>query len=139
MANTATAKSATPNRLTFELAGDGTVVGPTITNAQLLAAMVAGPLKDAFNATYVTDGTSVQSQMRKNLIYGVPGTDSRGCRMFLTPLVTVADTTAQVNQPSVDVDTDATTATKPEINITMSDTTGTLYALVIEHIWSPNQ
>lgn len=139
MANTATLKSATPNRLVYELAGDGTVAGPTIANATLLADAVTGPLENALNDTYATDGVSVQSAMRKALLYGVPGTDSRGCRITLVPITTVTDTTGQVNQPSVDVDTDAVTVTKPEINITMSDTTGTLYALIIEHIWSPNQ
>ena len=134
MANTATLRSATPNRLVYELAGDGTVAGPTIANATLLTDMVAGPLENAYSASYAN-----QAAMRLALIYGVPGTTSAGCRIFLTPMTTVADTTAQVNQPSVDVDVDAVTATRPEINVTMSDTTGTLYALVIEHIWSPNQ
>lgn len=125
MANVATKVAATQNRLVYSIAGDGTVAGPTIANATLLADMVAGsPLRDLWNATYAN-----QAAMRAALM-------ANEGRILITMLTTVADTTAQVNQASVDVDTDAVTATKAEINVTMSDTTGTLMYLSIEHIHS---
>lgn len=146
MANTAVKISASPNHLSYLLTGDGTVVGPTIANATLLADMVRGPLEDAYNQEYTTDGTSVQSAMRKALLGGLVSSNglasgvgqgfAGGCVMWLQAITTVADTTAQINQPSVDVDTDAVTAVKPEVNITMSDTTGTLYMLHIFHLHS---
>ncbi len=125
MANTAVKVSASPNHLTYLLTGDGTVVGPTIANATLLSDMVGGPLRDAYNAILTT-----QAAMRAQLIGGLaPGQ----CEMNLHMIATVADTTAQVNQPSVDVDVDAVTITKAEINITMSDTTGTIGYLTLRH------
>jgi hypothetical protein len=48
----------------------------------------------------------------------------------------VNDVTAEQNQISVDVDVDAVTATKPEVNVTMSDTTGQEAYLTIEFLHS---
>lgn len=125
MANTATKKFAGAHRLVYELVGDGTVVGPTIANATLLADMVAGPMKDLYNATYAS-----QALMRAALLYGNPG------RILTQVQVAVNDVTAEKNQVSIDTDTDAVTATKPEINITMSDTTGQIAVLTLEYVHS---
>ena len=114
MANVATVKSSSPNHLTFELVGDGTVAGPTIANAALLALMEPGPLRNAWDATYAD-----QDAMRDALLGG-----GAGCDCFVQLNVTPVDTTAETNQVVVDVDVDAVTATKAEINFGMSDTTG---------------
>lgn len=128
MANTAAIISATPSRQTWLLTGDGTVAGPTITNAQLLAAAERnGPLRELLSATYAN-----QAAMR--LVF-----DGSGARILLRMRTTVADTTAEVNQPSADVDVDAVTATAPEINCTMSDTTGTVAILIIEAVRTVDQ
>ena len=116
MANTAVKETSTPNRVTYLLTGDGTVAGPTLANATLLADMSLGPLRDAWNRAYAT-----QADMRTALLAG-----GQNCLHIIVMIATVADTTAQINQPSADVDTDAVTATKAEINISMSDTTGTI-------------
>lgn len=127
MANTAVKISSSPNHLSYLLTGDGTVVGPTIANATLLADMEnKGPLYEAWFTVWTT-----QAAMRSALLGG-----GARCMASLLMLTTVADTTAQINQPSVDVDTDAVSVTKAEINITMSDTTGTLGILTLEHYHS---
>ncbi len=123
MANTATLVSSSPNHITYLLTGDGTVIGPTITNATLLADMAPGPLRDAWNLVLTT-----QAAMRTALLGG-----GEGCVASLQLVATGTDTTAQVSQPVVDVDTDAVTITKAEINIGMSDTTGQLAYLTLEH------
>lgn len=125
MANTATLVTATPYRVVYLLQGDGTVAGPTIANATLLADMVAGPLEDIFNATYAN-----QAAMRTACLTSAP------CRALVQMRTTVNDVTAEVNQVSVDVDVDAVTATKPEVNVTMSDTTGQFAYLTIEYLHS---
>lgn len=128
MANTATKASAGPCHLTYELAGDGTVAGPTIANATLLADMHnGGPLHDAWNSTFAN-----QAAMRTALLGGAGGANRQGCICVLQMAVTVADTTAQVNQACADVDVDAVTATKAELNISMSDTTGTIGFLTLQ-------
>jgi hypothetical protein len=126
MANTATKVSASPNYLTYLLTGDGTVAGPTIANATILADMEDGPLKDAWKLAYAN-----QAAMRVALLGG--GAD---CRMAIQLVATGVDVTAQVNQPVADVDVDAVSATKAEINIGMSDTTGQLAYLHISHAHS---
>jgi len=128
MANTAAKVSASPNHLTYLLTGGGTggggeEVGPTVANATILADMVPGPLRDAWNATYAD-----QAAMRTALLGG--GAD---CHVEVQLAVAVNDTTAELNQVSVDVDVDAVTATKAEINISMSFTTGQLAYLHIKH------
>jgi hypothetical protein len=131
MANTAVKVSASPNHLTYILTGDGTQVGPTVANATILADMVPGPLKDAWSAVLTT-----QAAMRNQLLGGLSGaaTGSEGsCDASVLLLAAVKDVTAEINQPSVDVDTDAVTATKAEINITMSDTTGQIAMLTLRH------
>ncbi len=125
MANTATVKVATPVRLSYELVGDGTVAGPTIANATILAALPNGPLKDAWNATYAD-----QAAMRNALLYGV---GALSCEVRSTLVATGVDVTAEKNQVVVDVDTDAVTATKAEINFGMSDTTGQRALVVFEY------
>ena len=117
--------TATPYRVVYLLEGDGTVVGPTITNATLLADMVAGPLKDVYNATYAGQAT-----MRTACLTSAP------CRAIVQLRATGNDVTAEKNQITVDVDVDAVTATKPEVNITMSDTTGQFAYLTLEHLHS---
>lgn len=125
MANTATVVSATPNHLTFLLTGDGTVAGPTIANATILAAMVGGPLKDAWNTVLTT-----QAAMRSALLGGLA---PQSCRAIIQLVASPVDTTAQVNQCCIDVDTDAVSTTKAEINVQMSDTTGQLAYLTLVH------
>ena len=117
--------TSTPYRVVYLLEGDGTVVGPTIANATLLADMVAGPLKDVFNATYTGQPT-----MRTACLASQP------CRAIVQLRATGNDVTAERNQITVDVDVDAVTATKPEVNITMSDTTGQFAYLTIECLHS---
>ncbi|MDP2310922.1 MAG: hypothetical protein Q8P18_33190 [Pseudomonadota bacterium] len=125
MANTATKKAATPYRLVYELVGDGTVVGPTITSAIMIADCAAGPLKDLLSASYAS-----QALMRTSFLYGTPA------EMRTQVQIAVNDVTAEKNQISIDVDADAVTATRPEINVAMSDTTGQTAILVIEYIHS---
>jgi microcystin degradation protein MlrC len=122
VANAPTIKTATPYRLVVSMAGDGTVAGPTLDNAAIVAALPAGPLKDTFSAVYAD-----QAAMRAALLYGNP------VQMFITMQTTVNDTTAQVNQCAVDVDTDAVSPTKPEINFAMSDTTGQVAILTVQY------
>lgn len=134
MVNTAVKVSASPNHITYVLTGDGTVVGPSIANATLLADMVMGPLRDAYNGVLTT-----QAAMRNALLGGLivgPILGGGGCYAIIQMITTVADTTAQVNQPSVDVDTDAVSTTKAKVNITMSDTTGTVGFLHLMHMHS---
>jgi microcystin degradation protein MlrC len=125
MANTAALVTSTPYRVVYLLTGDGTVAGPTLDNALLLSDMVAGPLKDIFNATY-----SNQAAMRVSCLTSAP------CRALVQMRATVNDVTAEKNQVSVDVDVDAITASKPEVNITMSDTTGQVAYLTLEYLHS---
>lgn len=123
MPNTAVVQSASSNHVTFLLTGDGTAVGPTLTNAQILAAMEDGPLKDAWNATHAD-----QAAMRLALLAG-----GDNCEANIQMVATGADITAEVNQVVCDVDADAVTATKAEINLGMSDTTGQLAYLTLKH------
>lgn len=124
MANTVTKKFASPHRLVYEIAGDGTASG-TIDQATLAADAASGPLKDI-----LTSVLSTQAAMRTNLLYGNPIKISAWYRTV------VADTTAQVNQLAVDVDTDAVSTTKAEINYQIHDTTGTTATLEIEFLHS---
>jgi len=125
MANTATLVTATPYRVVYLLEGDGTVAGPTIANATLLADMVAGPLKDVYNATYAN-----QAAMRTACLTTAPA------RALVQLRTTGVDVTAERNQITVDVDVDAVTATKPEVNIGMSDTPGQFAYLTLECLHS---
>lgn len=124
MANTETKKFASPHRLVYEIAGDGTASG-TIAQATLAADCVAGPLKDL-----LTSALTTQAAMRTSLLYSNP------IKMTAWYRTVVADTTAQVNQLAVDVDTDATSTTKAEINYQIHDTTGTVAILEIEYVHS---
>lgn len=126
MANTATKITATPCHVVYLLTGDGTVAGPTLANATILADMVAGPLKDAWSATYANQGAM------RNALLGM----GAYCRCTIQLLATGTDTTAQVNQVVADVDTDAVTPTKAEINFGMSDTTGQLAMVTFEYVHS---
>lgn len=123
MANTAAKVSSSPNHLTYLLTGDGTVAGPTIASATILADMEPGPLKDAWAASYAN-----QAAMRTALLGG--GAD---CEARVQLVATGVDVTAEKNQPTVDVDVDAVTATRAEINIGMSDTTGQIAYLHLSH------
>ena len=125
MPNTAALVTSTPYRVVYLLTGDGTVAGPTLTNAVLLADMVAGPLKDIYNATYLN-----QAAMQTACLTSAP------CRALVQLRETGNDTTATPNQITVNVDVDAVTVTKPEVNITMSDTTGQIAYLTLECLHS---
>lgn len=134
MVNIAVKIAAGPHHLSYLLTGDGTQVGPTIANATILADMVPGPLREAWNSVL-----SSQAVMRSALLGGLASVSAcpAGCRAHLLLLTAVQDVTAVINQPSIDVDTDAVTATKAEINITMSATTGQRAVLTLHHDWSP--
>jgi len=124
VANTAVKVSSSENHLTYLLTGDGTVVGPTIPSATLLADMnVGGPLWEAWNTTYAN-----QAAMRTALLGG-----GANCEISIQLVATGVDVTAEKNQVTADVDVDAVTATKAELNIGMSDTTGQLAYLHIKH------
>lgn len=120
MANVFATTFVSPYRWMGTLTGDGTVAGPTVANATILAALPAGPLRDAFNAEYAS-----QALMRTALL-----NMGAGVRCTIQLVVTIADVTAQVNQVVADVDTDAVTATKAEINYGMTDSTGATLAIV---------
>jgi hypothetical protein len=124
---TAVAVSASPNHLTFLLTGDGTAA-LILANSTIQAAMVAGPLKNAWDTVLTT-----QAAMRAKLLGGDSAATGGFCEARLLLLVTPVDTTAQINQPTVDVDTDAVSTTKAEINVGMSATTGQIAYLTLEH------
>ena len=123
MANTAVLQYASRNRLVYLLTGDGTVVGPTITSAILIADSAPGPLRDILSAAYLNQGA-----MRIACLNCQP------CRVITQLMATGVDVTAESNQITVDVDVDAATPTRPEINITMSDTTGQIAVMTLEYI-----
>lgn len=108
MSNILTYKHSTPHRITYFLAGDGTAA-QVIPNATLLADMEAGPLRDLFNATYAN-----QAAMRAALL-------EESVEIRIRPRAHPAVVTAEVSTWAVDVDVDAVTATKPEINVTCPD------------------
>lgn len=119
MGATVTVKKATRSRLTLLVAGDGTATH-IITQAVLAAAMVDGPLKTQWTKVHTT-----QAAMRAALL------EEKG-RIVIRARTQVADTTAQVNQPAADVDTDAVSTTKAEINLQLSDTTGQEFYIDLE-------
>jgi len=124
VANTAVKVSSSPNHLTYLLTGDGTVIGPTIANATIVADMPEnGPLWAAWNRTYGN-----QAAMRTALLGG-----GAECEVSIQLVATGVDVTAERNQVTIDTDTDAVTATKAEINVGMSVTTGQLAFLHIKH------
>ena len=129
MVNTAVLQSSSPNHATYLLTGDGTVPGPTIPSATLLTDMEPGPLRNAFASIHGN-----QAAMRTALLGG--GAD---CEANVQMLVAVVDITVEANQVSVDVDVDAVTAALPEVNISMSDTTGQIAMLSLKHRHSPSQ
>ncbi len=134
MVNTAVKVSASPNHLTYILTGDGTQLGPTIANSVIVADMVQGPLRDAWFAVLTT-----QAAMRNALLGGLsagPVLGGGGCYAIVQLLASGKDVTAEINQITVDVDTDAVTITKAEINIAMSDTTGQIAMLHLMHMHS---
>jgi len=115
MANAVTKVSASPNHITYLITSDGTgAASPPIANATLLTDMEDGPLRDAWKLAYAN-----QAAMRVALLGG--GAD---CRASVDPVVQVVSTTAELNQITVDVDVDAVTATKAEVNVGMSQTSG---------------
>ena len=125
MANAVALQNSGPNHATYRMTGDGTVAGPVRANAAILAELPVGPLRDLFAATYAD-----QAAMRTALLEGNPGV----CLVQMR--ATVNDVTAEQNQVSVDVDVDAVTATQPEINFTMSDTTGQVAYCTFLHLHS---
>lgn len=125
MANTTALVTSTPYRLVYLLTGDGTVTSPILTSATAITNSTAGPLRDALSASYAS-----QALMQAAFLRGNP------VRTTITLRNAVNDVTAEQNIPTVDVDTDAVTVTRPEFNITMSDTTGQIAYLEIEYIHS---
>ncbi len=112
MAVTAVKKTASACRLTFLVTQDGTAGSTLIlTNAVLQAACVAGPLKDALAAVYVTDGVSVTSAIQTVIGGGVVQTT-------ITPRTgAAAGGLTEDGAWAVFADTDAVSTTKPEVNI----------------------
>jgi hypothetical protein len=100
---TATLVKADQYKLTYLLTGDGSDVDVTIANATLLADAVGGPLKNALNKTYTVAGVGDQPTMRHTFGEGPVKMTIRG--RSTTQLL------------GVDVDTDAVTTTKVEINV----------------------
>lgn len=127
MPTTFTKKHAGKHRLVYLAEGDGTVGPATRTNAELLADMEAGPLKDAFNATYAN-----QAAMRAALL-------EQNVRVNIRKRAVVAGVTAEVSDWAADVDTDAATPTKAELNVTAPDQNGGACYIEIEYIHSLNQ
>ncbi len=129
-ANTATKVSASPNHITYRLEANGDGAGPTLANATILADMVSGPLRDAWNKTYAS-----QAAMRSALLGG-----GQDCSAKIQNAVEGVDATATVNQVTADVDTDAITVTKAEINIAMTaavvGAAGQIAFLTLEHYHS---
>lgn len=115
---------ATPTRLRYKVVGDGTV-GATRTYAELIADMADGPLKTLWAASVGT-----QAQLQAALL-------EANCRIFFQPRTIVATTGDTVAGYAADVDTDAVTTTKAEVNIQMNDTTGDTVYLEIEYIVTP--
>lgn len=128
MANTAVKQFATPYALCYLLTGDGTVTGPTIPSATLLADMVDGPLKDAWSVTTYTG----EAGRRVALVGGNP------CVINVRSLSNPVQTTAEQNLISVGVDADAVTANLTEVNVVMSDTTGQVAMMTLEYRQPPN-
>jgi hypothetical protein len=126
MGNTATFQTSTRNRCSYLLTGDGTVAGPTVASATILADMARGSLRDAWERAYAD-----QAAMRTALLGG-----GQNCIAIVQAQDVIADTTAQQNQVAIDVDVDAVTATRAEINVEMSDTTGQLAMLHLLHLHS---
>jgi len=116
--------AATPTRLTLKVTGDGTVA-ILCASADLLAAMDSGPLKTLWNHEWGT-----QAAMRVALL------ETRG-RVSIRPRTVVAVTTAEICGYSADVDADAATATKAELNLQMSDTTGDVVYFDLESLSPP--
>jgi hypothetical protein len=123
VANTAAVVLAAPNRITYLLTGDGTVVGPTLASATVIGDCAPGALKEALEASYAD-----QAAMRNAFNTGIP------CKMGVTFQASGNTVTAEKNQIVVDVDVDAVTSTRPEFNIEMSDTTGQIAYLTIEYV-----
>jgi hypothetical protein len=124
MAAAWTKKNSTPNRLLYLVVGDGTVAA-TRTSAQMLADADAGPLKDLLNATYAD-----QAAMRAALL-------EAHVRVTVRPRLVSGVATTTVGGYSADVDTDAVTPTKPEVNVQMNDTTGDEVYVELEYVPTP--
>ena len=112
-APTITAVTKTANRCVFKVVADNTGTAGLIASSVILAAMAPGPLKDAWTKAYAN-----QAAMRTALEGG-------NCKLTWAPYTGLA-----LVQPDVDVD--AVTATRAEINITISAATVEGY-LEIEH------
>tara|TARA_Y100000034_G_C6897183_1_gene413926 strand:+ start:1068 stop:1454 length:387 start_codon:yes stop_codon:yes gene_type:complete len=125
MANTIAHLNSSANHSTWLFTGDGTVVSPALASATIIAAMVDGPLKDLFSASYAN-----QAAMRTAVIEGNPG--------IVTTVVraTGNDVTNEKNRFVLDVDVDAVTAARPEVNTNMSDTTGQIVVVTFHYLHS---
>lgn len=121
MAASVTKTKATPNRLVYLVAGDGEATGATITSATLLADAVSGPLRNSLNASYAN-----QAAMRDVIGEGNVEMSLNARAVSATGLL-------------VDVDTDAVTPTKPEINLTFPSTADLAFYLTIEFKHSGNR
>ena len=125
MAVVAALVSATASRAVYTVTGDGAATSLTIANATLLADLdgTTGPLYQAFNATYAN-----QAAMRAVIGGGPANVSTPGVEIRMNPR-------SLGGVVAADVDTDAVTPTKPEINIVFPATAAVFY-LVLEYVSS---
>lgn len=131
MANTFTLVANSPNRLAYLLTGDGTVVGPTFSSAQLLGDCPPGPLRRFLDTPLTPSGTN--DDARAKMLTGLPVKVST--QLVATPV----DTTAESNQVVTSPTTDGGAGNRPSIVCGMSDTTGQVAMLVIEYVLPQGQ
>lgn len=125
MAATATFAFADPESLCIIVTGDGTVGPLVVANATILAAMVDGPLKRAWQRSYAN-----QAAMRLALESGRWGAiDMKLLRS--TGVVTTAQTCQQVLLIDTDAGGDATLA---ELNVGMSSVTGDVLLIMLRWV-----
>jgi hypothetical protein len=117
---TKTLNKSSPNRLVYLITGDGAATSLTIDSAALITDAVAGPLEDLLSASYAN-----QAAMRS--VFG-------GGNVELLVQVRAA-TNSNIVSAQVDVDVDAVTAARPEVNLTFvaAPANGDTAYLVIEN------
>ncbi len=125
MAVTAAKTSATPNRLSYLATQDGAAgVALVLASATLIADAAFGPLRNALSASYAN-----QAAMRAVFVGG-------NVEITINPrLAAAAGGATEEGSWTSDVDVDAVTATRPEINIGAPATAGTAL-IVIRHTHS---
>jgi hypothetical protein len=128
VANTATLKSVTPNRLTYLISGDGSSTSLVLASATLLAAALAGPLKNILSGSYGS-----QAAMRTAMTEGpVKVWTRKAVSAFVQPTAQSSAVVATANantQTSSYVQADAQSvatlanALKTQLNLAIADIT----------------